>query len=462
MKPRSAPALALLLAASWVAGCEKVDVVAQLPCRDDADCGGERCFNGHCLGPLPDGGLSSVVLASLCEGSPPVALEGSGPDRLLCGGLVAESAFRFALCSCQGFASGFDLLVDDFDSRLGPYAPGSTGGSLGANGSVSVNGPLNVGGSLWTGGQISLTVAGAGNVGGNAICAGATGSSSLRVGGDLESAGDIALMSLAVGGVFRLDPGAMVDPMTSVMAGSTQSASVSAPTPCDCTPDSLLDIGAVIDAHRLVNDNAIAGVLPSTLDGYTGNATLQLPCGRYFLTKIVGTGSVNIVVSGRSAIFIDGDVTPRGSLLVTTTGEGEVDLFIRGDLSTAGDLITGSADRPARARIYVGGSGIITIDGSASLAGNLYAPQAALSVGGTVESFGSLFLDRLSVGGFASLHYDRAVLDVGADCESDTAAACVSCLDCRNQACVGGQCGACAVDSECCAPLRCVGGSCVP
>jgi len=38
---------------------------------------------------------------------------------------------------------------------------------------------------------------------------------------------------------------------------------------------------------------------------------------------------------------------------------------------------------------------------------------------------------------------------------------CGTCLDCKGQACNGGVCGSCSSSADCCAPLSCVGGSCV-
>jgi len=39
---------------------------------------------------------------------------------------------------------------------------------------------------------------------------------------------------------------------------------------------------------------------------------------------------------------------------------------------------------------------------------------------------------------------------------------CNTCLDCNGQACNGGSCGSCQSNSDCCAPLLCKGGTCVP
>lgn len=37
---------------------------------------------------------------------------------------------------------------------------------------------------------------------------------------------------------------------------------------------------------------------------------------------------------------------------------------------------------------------------------------------------------------------------------------CASCRDCNNQACIGGKCGSCTQNSDCCAPLVCFLGTC--
>jgi hypothetical protein len=39
---------------------------------------------------------------------------------------------------------------------------------------------------------------------------------------------------------------------------------------------------------------------------------------------------------------------------------------------------------------------------------------------------------------------------------------CGTCKDCGNQACVNGTCGSCTTNADCCAPLICQGGTCVP
>ncbi len=58
------------------------------------------------------------------------------------------------------------------------------------------------------------------------------------------------------------------------------------------------------------------------------------------------------------------------------------------------------------------------------------------------------------------IHYDQGVLASGGSCADAGQPTCGSCTDCANQACIGGQCGACTDSSQCCAPLECFSGVC--
>ena len=91
-----------------------------------------------------------------------------------------------------------------------------------------------------------------------------------------------------------------------------------------------------------------------------------------------------------------------------------------------------------------------------------YAFTAALPA-----KYVSAFAGNFRASDVTNIHYDRAVLKAGDNCggnggEGGGSSECGSCQDCHNQACNKGVCGECATDSDCCAPLVCSGGSCVP
>ena len=450
-----------------LAGCPAVDVVARLPCQTDADCGNLYCVGGQCVPSSTDAGGPDAGMPGFCDGDGPVALVGDGPARLRCGGTIAETTFRFALCTCEDYMSSFTIVTDSFDSREGPYSPGGKGGSLGLNGSLTTNVSLDIGGSLWVGSDAGMRLASGTDVTvlgvlqdrGPLAGAGAT----ARVGSDAFVGGALELAELTVGGTLHQPAGA---PRTigELQADGTATSDFDIPPPCACDDANLLDIGALVAMRRTENDNPAIGLDQGVLSDFSSPTSLRLPCGQYYLSEITGTSQASIVVTGRAAIFVDGDLALEdgASLDLQVEGDGEVDLFVDGNVSSREALVLGNADTPAKVRLYVGGTGVIDLgQGGATIAGNVYAPRAELLASGRVEVFGSVFVRRAVASAELILHYDTAVLDAGADCP-EPPDGCNGCLDCRNQACNDGQCGRCTESSDCCPPLVCYQGQCLP
>src|SRR5690606_14441433 len=140
--------------------------------------------------------------------------------------------------------------------------------------------------------------------------------------------------------------------------------------PCGC--DDVLDIAALVEQAASDNDNEAAGLSPDALDGFAGEAALELAPGRYYFSSLRAAGDVALRLSGPTAIYGDGDIALAGRLeAVLETEAAELDLFVDGSIHHAGALELGSATAPARVRTYVGGDGNISIAGSATLGGAL-------------------------------------------------------------------------------------------
>lgn len=430
-------------------GCAQEDIAAILPPEGgDQDAG------------TTDGGATEE---GFCAGSGPVLLVGDSSGAEVCGSAVAERVFRFALCSCEGYTSSHGLESDSFDSRRGPYVPGGRGGSVGVNGRIAASGPLTVGGSLWAGHAdgIQAGAAGAIEVAGELRSAGPIASeAAVRVDHDAWVAGRVQAPDLFVGGTLHLPDGAAVDVSGSAQLGMTSRAPVSVAQPCDCgTP---VDIAGYVARHATDNDNASIRLEPSALGNIAEPTRLSLGCGRFYVDRIGGEGALTLTVTGRAALFVGGDVALQSRLIVEVAPQGELDLFVAGTIVSAERLLLGSPDRPARVRLYVGGTGTLQLSGGALVAGNVYAPQAELTTSAPVEVFGSLFVRRIAASAELEIHYDTAVLSAADDCPTPPPPTCDSCGDCRNNACTPDGCGACSDTTDCCAPLVCVGGSCLP
>lgn len=435
-----------------------------------------------------DGGLDGdATLAEFCSSNGPLVLTPGDSGRDTCTGELAETSFRYAICSCDRLITSNNITTDSFDSANGPYDPGTAGeaGSIGVNGgatqglwvgvsaagqerSVDVGGSLLVGsafgiarntnlGNPPAGSKMDVTVARRLRSGGDV-----TFPWGLLVGHDADVNGDIDTDSLVVAGTLTQPAGKMAT--ANAIINASQVGDVNVPPPCSCEADDLVDIAGLVTAYATKNDNAEAGFDPSVLDGYGDGDSVTLPCGRLYAPSLSGNGALTLTVNARTALFIAGDVNFGGDFTVNVDGGGELDIFLQGNLTSSSRLDLGNINTPSRVRLYVGGSQPIALSGGGTYAGNIYAPKAQFSVSTASTIYGSLFVNGIENSHDLTVHYDTAILRAGDGCAPPPAEfTCQSCLDCGNQACNGGTCGACTTDADCCAPLVCNGsGACVP
>jgi Stigma-specific protein, Stig1 len=440
-------------------GCNGACVDLQNDSENCGACGvacptGEGCVAGACVAAIGAG------TSPLCAGGgPPIEL---GDELAAC---VAQTRFTWALCSCQDLPVEGNLLTDAYDSTQGTYAPGGIGGSVGADGTLQAGMQLQVGGSIWASSPLVLG-------------ASAEVSEQLRVGGGLTSGtgattiGDDAYINgdLVTGGTIAVAKTLHVPPSALVAPGVTYSSiareAVNVTAPCDCAATDLLPIASWISAALPPNnDNATIGLDPNVLSAGSVQPTrIDLPCGRFYLDGIDADAAVTIAVHGNVALFVDGDVAVSGALAFVVDPPDELDLVI-GGIVTANALVAGSPSYPALSRVYIGGSGAdLELNAGWRIAANVYAPGEQVSSQSGYTLYGALFAAELSAVGDVAIHFDKAVVG-NAFCPPPAAgappSACQTCLDCGNQACVGGACGACSSDDQCCAPLLCQSGRCV-
>jgi hypothetical protein len=389
-----------------------------------------------------------------------------GDGGAICAQTFAREAFRFAVCTCGDFVASHAVTTDSFDGALGAYDPtlARVGGGVGTDGNLNASATLDVGGSLWAGGTSGLTSNVPVTVEGELHSQGLVNiEQSLTVGTDAWLQGGLVTTgNVLIPGTLHIPSGAplMVGGLQTI--GTTATEPVSVPPPCDCADGALLDIGAVVESYRAKNDDQAAGVDPGMLENVTATLSRELPCGRLFFTSVGAHAPIALTVSGRTAVFIGGDFVADSDVLLDVPEGGELDLFIEGNVLAAGQLQVGRTDNPARARVYVGGSGTVNLQNAAQLSGNLYAPKAEVVLGSTapVTVFGAIFAGGLNAGSDLTVHFDESVArDVGA-C-GPPSGACSSCRDCGNQACSAGVCGACLDSSQCCAPSVCRSSACV-
>ncbi len=382
---------------------------------------GEGASGGGSTGKNPDG-------TSFCSATGGIALPNA---EQTCTADLAAKTFRFGLCSCSALALSGSVQTSSFDSKSGQS--NLIGGSIGTNDAFGNAGSVTIGGTLWAQGKVTLE--GASSVAGQ-----------LRAGGGIESTGATHVK----GDLFSSTP---PEGLIIVDGKSNVPASVSAP--CDCSAP--LPIASYIDAFEKNNDNAAEKIDPKSLVEFDSK-DLTLNCGRYYFDAITGS-SLHLHLKGRTAIFVRGDFDLKGSVTLRLEPGAELDLFVGDNFALSGSTVFGDTDAPARIRVYVAGKQV-ELAGATTLAGNLYAPHAKVGHEGSLTVRGSLFAESIEAEAALDLVYDEAVLKVQGCRKPD--AGCATCNDCGGNACKGGKCGACTSDADCCAPLRCSGGECLP
>ncbi|WNG51532.1 hypothetical protein F0U60_50920 [Archangium minus] len=271
---------------------------------------------------------------------------------------------------------------------------------------------MQIGGALRVGGTRGIQAATTLSIAGELQTRGALeGNGPVSVEGDARVGGDITLASLTVGGTLTLPPERTLSVSGSFQVSELRREPVEPPPPpCPCDAFDGEDIGALVNSHVTDNHNASMGLDPAALDGFSEDRTLELPCGRFYLSRIAGSGSAKLIVSGRSVLFVGGDVDVGRRFEVELLEGAELDLFITGRLFAAERLALGSARFPSRLRVYVGGPGSFEVPASSLLAGNVHAPGASMDVSEKLELFGALLIGRLASSGEVSIHYDLDVL----------------------------------------------------
>ena len=449
MHTERAPLLAAITAAVLLTACGGTDVVAT------ADGSVPSPTDGSAI-PTDATPTPSEPREAYCSGTGP-ALTLPSPSGTLCAGEVAERIFRYAVCACESFEPTGDFRTDSFDSDGGGMTVDS-GGPVGTNGSFgSSSSTLDIGGTLTSAGPtVRLTGTGS-RIGGDLRAAGdvsITGSGSVArdavVAGDFAGIGDVR-----VARDLHQPAGASMSGVT--VGGATVEAPVEIASPCQCGDD-VLDIDAIVAAARTDNHNADVDLAADAYADLVSTNVIELPCGRFYLDGVGGAGDLTLQVNGRTALYIGGDLRVSGSLNVELGPEGELDVFVAGTLDGTGSMSFGDPMRPAATRVYVGGSGEVSLQGGSAFVGNLYAPRAPISIAGSSDIYGSVFGRRIDSAGSLGVHYDRAILEVGEDCPDTPPPTCDTCGDCPGGYTCGedGACGTrCESDADCCDPLTC-------
>lgn len=343
-----------------------------------------------------------------CSGSgdPTTGLDGGSS----CTGVLAQSTFTHAICSCGAITTSAQVVTDGFNSTLGG-PDGGAGGSVGSDQSQTWSNTWRIGGDLATPGN--LTESATGVVRGNLFLGGtASASATLTIDGNASV-------------VHTPLPAKVV-----VLGTTTKVASVA--VPCDCT--NIVPVASIVAAHRAPsNDDATIGLSATAATG-SHPVQIDLPCGNYYLSSINMSAPLTIAAHGHTALYVDGNVTASNTVTFSVDPTATLDLFVAGSVTTSGGLSIGSTSRPAQCRAYVAGSAV-NLSGTTTIGCNIYSPTASFNTSAAHTVYGSLFVGSFTASANATVHYDQAIQSAGGECCS--AAKCDDGNPCTVDSCNG-------------------------
>ncbi len=374
-------------------------------------------------GEIPDAGGSNARLDFCARPGPLWLLNDPAGSSEICGARLASAAFEHGVHTCLDLESNARLTVDTLGQAGGTSAPVRVTRQLLINARMSVAGPLtvastdgielggflDVNGELRTAGSLLRSVTSASMP------------SDVTVGASAYIGGDVRLRSLTIpaGGALNLPSGKVL----AVDGGSFQvnrgPVPQIAPSWACAALAEVDDVENLVANHASLNHNALRDPLPplspEALVDFSGDAPpVELPCGRFYLAAIRGTGLARIQVRGRAALFVGGDVDV-GRLEISLDAGAELDLFITGGLLARQRLVLGDPAEPWRLRVYVGGD-FSELPPDNALAGQFFAPRAQLNQSPDVDLRGALLVESLISSGNLGVHYDPRVRELANAC----------------------------------------------
>lgn len=145
------------------------------------------------------------------------------------------------------------------------------------------------------------------------------------------------------------------------------------------------------------------------------NYTYLLPEGDFVLSTLRLSGTNAVRVAGNVRLYVAGDILIGGEASIQIEPGASLTLYAAGARTSIGGsgILNGTGYAQNFSYIGLDTNTRVDIGGNADFVGTLYAPNAALSLGGggdTVYDFiGALVANTITMNGHYSFHYDEAL-----------------------------------------------------
>jgi hypothetical protein len=165
---------------------------------------------------------------------------------------------------------------------------------------------------------------------------------------------------------------------------------------------------ATATSFTLLNSSKITGQ-STLLAAPTSFMEIKVPAGIADLGAVSLNGQT-MTINGPGSFRVSDMYLSGLSKLYIDNSRGPVTLYLTGSLNVSGKAKIVAADPdPERFALYVAGTGMVSLGGSAPMYGVLYAPTSSVAIGGSAQFFGAFVGQDLSMTGSARVHYDQAL-----------------------------------------------------
>ena len=158
---------------------------------------------------------------------------------------------------------------------------------------------------------------------------------------------------------------------------------------------------------------------PYVIDGVPANYNYHVQ-GNYYLKTGLDLNNKSMVITGPTKFLIDGNFSiSGGSGGITIAPGASLEIFMNGTTTTiSGQGIANKAGRPANFSYWgLPNNTLVKLQGNGDFIGTIYAPSAALVMGGGGSSgddfMGAAVAGSVTMGGHYKVHYDESLLPFG-------------------------------------------------
>jgi hypothetical protein len=182
--------------------------------------------------------------------------------------------------------------------------------------------------------------------------------------------------------------------------------------------------GSNVDWDRVALDfyadfaNISAPTPTSPITTLPGNGVVGTPSAMsptyYKVSNYTNTSTDTLIVDGPVVIIVDGSMSTKGTIEITSNGS--VEFYVAGDVDIGGNGMVNTTNIPSKNMIFgtatTAGSQSIKIAGNGALRAGVYAPNANLNLlgsGSGGEFMGAAVANNITMTGNFDFHYDEAL-----------------------------------------------------